>query len=818
MTLLEQSAGALEMKLAEDSATASAAAVAAFTSAIGEASAAKAGAVKSAADTKAAAETRAAADAKSATAPGARGEVKTAASAPSVSSTAEARGAGDAAPARSLRTARIRELIHGAEDAKADALGRGAVSSHAMAQGTYLLQLAREAAADGDEARATEKAREARQAFGSASGTSAGAPPAPAPAPAKPPAPPPAPAPAPAPAPVAPKPAVVAAPSAQETKEREAAAKAIVTAQQELAAVVGRGHSDAAVRKARTLIDSAEGWLDRSAFERARSFAEDAYKELRLLPAQPPKPEPKPAAEKPAPPREPAKTEPSAAKGPSPSVAPVIVVSPAGAGASSQRRSAEGFAEEAIRVYRPAPSSAAAPTGWEDPYRKVIRALALRDRVSASASTPAARAALVAGGEKLAEARAAWARNDFRGAAALADAAILELSKVSPSPEGRALPEPPAPAPPGLPGDPGGKAPAAPQTPGSAAPGPESAAAAPGAAAQAPGSAAGTPGAAAPATAAAPDNDAYRKAETAIREAVVLVEVCESEKCADRSLEIHAAGKAAVTSARTALTEKRYEYAVELAAEAKKKLTQALEKPKPAAAAAPAVDPAALKKQKTDADDAIREANVQRQVCDQKKCTGKDIEPWLRAESHLAAASAAYADGDFERAKTKAGEAHRILKAQIDAQAAAAAAAPPPKPAPKGLVLPGDVSNVEIRGNQLVVTPSIQFTTGSAVMTAASRTSLAALARVLIHNKKRVRSISVVGYTDNKGATSTNTAISEKRAKAVADGLVAAGVEPSTVTSKGRGPENPIADNDTAEGRSLNRRVEVRVDLADDGS
>jgi OOP family OmpA-OmpF porin len=44
------------------------------------------------------------------------------------------------------------------------------------------------------------------------------------------------------------------------------------------------------------------------------------------------------------------------------------------------------------------------------------------------------------------------------------------------------------------------------------------------------------------------------------------------------------------------------------------------------------------------------------------------------------------------------------------------------------------------------------------------------------------------------------------------------GVDSSCFISWGRGPDNPIADNDTAEGRNLNRRVEVRYDLADDGA
>jgi outer membrane protein OmpA-like peptidoglycan-associated protein len=810
VTLLEGSASALEMKLAEESATASAAAVTAFAAAVREAAAAKTGAAKADSETtpgaaaRSAAATSSPAGATGATAArkeegrsqsaavGASGASRAAAGAtdPGTGPGAEARRVTDATPRIGIgKSARIRELIHAAEDARADALGRGAASSAAVVQGTYLLQLAREALADGDEPRATDKAREARQAFGSASAAGPLAAPGAGLAPA---VRPPAPVAPPAPAPAA-KPLAVESPSAQDATEREAAVKALVAAQQGLADVVGRGHPESAVKKARSLIQSAEGWLDRKAFGRARTFAEDAQKELKLV-ATEPLPKPEPAVEKPAakaPPQDPVKPEPPAAKEPvtkepPPKPVPPPAAEPAVSSETARRRSAESFAEETIRTYRRAPAEPPPPAGWEGPYRKVIQALALRDKTSAAALTPAAKAAVTIGAEKIAEARAAWARDDFRAAGALAEAAVVELSKISPPPASRPLPLPAAPPSPGEAKDPSTKtSPAA--APGTAAPGSES--------------------------------EAYRKAESAVREASVLVEVCEAEKCAERSLELSAAGKAAVTSARTAFTEKRYDYAVELAEGAKKKLSKALETPKPSAAA-PAADTAALKKQRTDADDAVRDAGVQRELCEQKKCTGKDLEPWLRAESHLAAARAAYADGDFERAKSKAAEASRLLKAQLDAQAAAAAAAPPPvapKPVPK-IVLPSDVTSVEVRGNQLLVTPSFQFTSGSAVLTPASRPSLAVLAKVLLHNKKRIRSVSIIGYTDNKGIAATNTAISERRAKAVADGLVAAGVAQSIVTSAGRGPDNPIADNATAEGRTTNRRVEVRVELTDEGS
>jgi peptidoglycan-binding protein ArfA len=67
------------------------------------------------------------------------------------------------------------------------------------------------------------------------------------------------------------------------------------------------------------------------------------------------------------------------------------------------------------------------------------------------------------------------------------------------------------------------------------------------------------------------------------------------------------------------------------------------------------------------------------------------------------------------------------------------------------------------------------------------------------------------GYTDNSGAEGINIPLSTQRAQTVADFLVAHGVAAAQVVVKGLGSVNPIAPNDTAEGRAKNRRVEIVV-------
>ncbi|MOA46899.1 Outer membrane porin F precursor [compost metagenome] len=74
-----------------------------------------------------------------------------------------------------------------------------------------------------------------------------------------------------------------------------------------------------------------------------------------------------------------------------------------------------------------------------------------------------------------------------------------------------------------------------------------------------------------------------------------------------------------------------------------------------------------------------------------------------------------------------------------------------------------------------------------------------------------VVSIKVVGHTDSVGSDAYNQALSERRASSVAEYLLSQGVAPNKVTSEGRGESQPIADNETEEGRAKNRRVELHI-------
>ena len=67
----------------------------------------------------------------------------------------------------------------------------------------------------------------------------------------------------------------------------------------------------------------------------------------------------------------------------------------------------------------------------------------------------------------------------------------------------------------------------------------------------------------------------------------------------------------------------------------------------------------------------------------------------------------------------------------------------------------------------------------------------------------------MVGHTDSEGDTENNITISQNRADIVRTYLIGNGIRPEQIETKGMGEEEPIAGNDTPEGREANRRVEI---------
>lgn len=104
----------------------------------------------------------------------------------------------------------------------------------------------------------------------------------------------------------------------------------------------------------------------------------------------------------------------------------------------------------------------------------------------------------------------------------------------------------------------------------------------------------------------------------------------------------------------------------------------------------------------------------------------------------------------------------------------------------------------------------IQFITGSADLTAASKTTLDAIGGILANNPSV--NISVDGHTDTQGEPTANKALSQRRAQAVVDYLVQKGIATTRLNARGFGEESPlVTPDDTEAARKQNRRVEFKL-------
>ncbi len=105
-----------------------------------------------------------------------------------------------------------------------------------------------------------------------------------------------------------------------------------------------------------------------------------------------------------------------------------------------------------------------------------------------------------------------------------------------------------------------------------------------------------------------------------------------------------------------------------------------------------------------------------------------------------------------------------------------------------------------------IVLNNIFFESGKADLKSESSYELNTLAQNLVNNPSI--KIQIIGHTDNVGADVDNQKLSEARAKSVADALVLRGIATNRVSYLGLGETQPIADNDTEDGRKTNRRTE----------
>ncbi|MCO4745500.1 MAG: OmpA family protein [Proteobacteria bacterium] len=124
-------------------------------------------------------------------------------------------------------------------------------------------------------------------------------------------------------------------------------------------------------------------------------------------------------------------------------------------------------------------------------------------------------------------------------------------------------------------------------------------------------------------------------------------------------------------------------------------------------------------------------------------------------------------------------------------------------------------AQVETTASEVKILGKVQFDLGKATLRAESSEILEEVAATLLANN-RVARVEVQGHTDPTGGNVVNLKLSQQRAEAVVAALVARGVAPERLVARGFGSTLAIADNDSEDGRALNRRVQFEIlEMAD---
>ena len=184
----------------------------------------------------------------------------------------------------------------------------------------------------------------------------------------------------------------------------------------------------------------------------------------------------------------------------------------------------------------------------------------------------------------------------------------------------------------------------------------------------------------------------------------------------------------------------------------------------------------------------------------------------MRQEAQQAAADAARQKEEADKARQAALEQQRLAEAETEKARQAAAKAESEKAQLRAQLLDQLNSILQTRDSArgLIVNMSdVLFDTGSSALKPGAREKLAKISGILLAHPGLT--LQIEGHTDSVGSDEFNQQLSERRADTVRDFLAEEGVPVSSITAKGFGKSQPVASNDTAEGRQRNRRVELVV-------
>jgi OOP family OmpA-OmpF porin len=138
---------------------------------------------------------------------------------------------------------------------------------------------------------------------------------------------------------------------------------------------------------------------------------------------------------------------------------------------------------------------------------------------------------------------------------------------------------------------------------------------------------------------------------------------------------------------------------------------------------------------------------------------------------------------------------------------------PPPPPAPAPPPPPPEPEppkKVEIKADTIELKETIEFELASTKLLDKSTPILDDVVKVM-QDHPEILKVEVQGHTDNQGGHAYNVKLSAGRAASVRKYLVDHGIDAGRIVSKGYGPDKPIGDNTSEDGRAQNRRVEIHI-------
>ena len=120
----------------------------------------------------------------------------------------------------------------------------------------------------------------------------------------------------------------------------------------------------------------------------------------------------------------------------------------------------------------------------------------------------------------------------------------------------------------------------------------------------------------------------------------------------------------------------------------------------------------------------------------------------------------------------------------------------------------------EERGLVITLSGSVLFASNESTLLPAAQDRLNKVADALLVTKKK--QLTIEGFTDSQGSAEYNLALSQRRADTVRSYLISRGYSGAPINTRGIGEERPVSDNNSAEGRANNRRVEIVVERTPD--